>query len=202
MTKSELIKNTNNAFEFIEKLYLESTFLIKEVEGMLAREPEEFIIGKPRGYQISALNSNGIEPQYVPMWMTKRFGVFFVPKSMANTGARSQTVTPFDDTARVFYIRFLLHGKSLKEPEVWSGVMYGFKDKYNEKPRKFEETMTSYEQYEKTFFAGFPHVNYEDAYIKFKGDFVSSRLFDINNSDEVRSKVVDPALIKFRSVSQ
>lgn len=200
MNKNEIIKNTDNAFEFVEKLYLESTYLIKEIEGMLAQEMEEFVIGKPRGYQVSALNSNGLEQRLVSMWMTKKLGVFFVPKAMTKTGSRSQTITKFEKDKKVFYLRILLHGNELKEPEVWSGVMYGFEDKHNEKPRKFEEMMLSYESYEKTYFAGFPNVDYEDTYVNFKGDFVSNHLYDINTSEEIKKKVIDPALVLFRKV--
>ena len=42
MNKSELIAQTRLAFEFIQKLYFEISYLIKEMEGLLAEEEEEF----------------------------------------------------------------------------------------------------------------------------------------------------------------
>jgi hypothetical protein len=53
--KSEIIEQTNLAFDFIEKLYLESSYLIKEIEGNLNEEEEKFVIGKPSGYGISTI---------------------------------------------------------------------------------------------------------------------------------------------------
>ncbi len=200
MSKSEVIKNTYNAFEFVEKLYLESTYLIKEIEGMLAQEPEEFVIGRPRGYQVTAMNSNGLEQKLVSYWMTKKLSVFFVPKDMVKTGKRSQTITTIEKGKKVFYLRILLHGDEIKEPEIWAGVIYDFSDKYKpEKPRKFEEIMMSFESYEKTYFAGFPKVEYEDAYIKFKGNFISNHLYNINTSEDIKVKIIDPALTFFRN---
>jgi hypothetical protein len=47
--KSELIDQANLAFDFIQRLYLEVSYLIKEMEAMLSEQPENFIMGKP-GY--------------------------------------------------------------------------------------------------------------------------------------------------------
>ena len=47
--KNDLIEQTYLAFDFIQKLYLEVSYLIKEIEGNLQEEKEKFIIGKPGG---------------------------------------------------------------------------------------------------------------------------------------------------------
>ena len=49
MSSQNLIRQTKNAFEYIQKLYLESSYLIKEMEGLLKEEEENFIIGRPSG---------------------------------------------------------------------------------------------------------------------------------------------------------
>ena len=46
MNKDKLIKQTENAFEFVQKLYFECSYLIKELEGLLAEEKENFIMTK------------------------------------------------------------------------------------------------------------------------------------------------------------
>lgn len=71
-----LIEQNNNAFDYIEKLYLETSYLIKEVAGILEDEEENFLIGKPSGFQISSTASSGLEPNYVKSWLLKKFSVF------------------------------------------------------------------------------------------------------------------------------
>lgn len=44
-----LIQQTKNAFDFIEKVYYEISYLIKEIEGILQQEDEEFTILKVSG---------------------------------------------------------------------------------------------------------------------------------------------------------
>ena len=55
--KAHLMEQTNLAFDFIQKLHLEVSYLIKEIEGILYEEEEKFIIGRPSGYEISARSS-------------------------------------------------------------------------------------------------------------------------------------------------
>ena len=38
----ELETSWRHAFDFVQKFYRETSYLIKEVEGQLAKEPEEF----------------------------------------------------------------------------------------------------------------------------------------------------------------
>ena len=65
--KSGIIEQTNLAFDFIQKLNLEVSYLIKEVEAMLSEEGERFIIGNPAGYGISARSSTGLETANVSL---------------------------------------------------------------------------------------------------------------------------------------
>ena len=74
--KSEIIEQTNLAFDFIEKLYLESSYLIKEIAGILNEEEEKFVIGKSGGSGISSMSSRGLETNNVKSWLLKNFSVF------------------------------------------------------------------------------------------------------------------------------
>ena len=90
MDKKQMNEQANLAFEFIDKLYFEITYLIKEIEGLLKREDEEFLIGRPRGYGITVGSSTGID--YPGWWWYKKFSVFFVKENMTKTmGGRSIT---------------------------------------------------------------------------------------------------------------
>jgi len=44
MEKSEIIEQTKVAFDFIQRLYLETSYFIKEIEGILKLEDEDFQI--------------------------------------------------------------------------------------------------------------------------------------------------------------
>ena len=44
--KSDLPKQTKLAFDFIQKLYLEISYMIKEIEGLLYEQEEKFVIGR------------------------------------------------------------------------------------------------------------------------------------------------------------
>jgi hypothetical protein len=55
---------------------------IKEMEGLLNEEDEEFIIGRLSGYGISKRSSTGLEANNVALWLMKTFAVFFVPQKM------------------------------------------------------------------------------------------------------------------------
>ncbi|MCK5099062.1 MAG: hypothetical protein KAR45_13225, partial [Desulfobacteraceae bacterium] len=60
--KTEIAKQIKNAFEFIQKLYNESSYLVKEIEGQLSESEYKFQILRPSGYSISARSSTGLEP--------------------------------------------------------------------------------------------------------------------------------------------
>ena len=79
--KTEITKQIKNAFEFIQKLYNESSYLIKEIEGQLGENEYRFQILKTSGYSISARSSTGLEPNNVNLWLLRKFGVAFVGES-------------------------------------------------------------------------------------------------------------------------
>ncbi len=107
INKSEITEQTNLAFDFIQKLYLEVSYLIKEIEGILHEEEEKFIIGRPAGYGISARSSTGLESTNVNLWLLRKFAVFFVPEDKTRV-ERGQTITEIDDNLKILYLRIIL----------------------------------------------------------------------------------------------
>ena len=81
--KKQVTEQCKLAFDFVQKLFLEVSYFIKEVEGLLLEE--SFIIGRPKGYQISARSSLGLEPVSVNMWLLRRFAVFFAERDKITT---------------------------------------------------------------------------------------------------------------------
>ena len=91
MEKSKIIEQTKLAFDLIQKLYHEVAFLIKEIEGQLSEEDENFVIGKPGGYQVTYKSSTGLEQVNVNKWLPRTMGVFFVPEEMMELGGTTNT---------------------------------------------------------------------------------------------------------------
>ena len=196
--KSGIIEQTNLAFDFIEKLNLEVSYLIKEVERMLSEEEERFVIGKPSGYGISTRSSTGLEPNNVSLWVLRRFAVCFIPDG--DTSVRNgQTVTELDDKLKILYMRFVLNGKNTAEPTVYSGVLYDIKSGTGAKSnRKFENFMGHFEYNRNTLFNDPENIRYKDATVELRGKLTSVSLYDVNDSDAIRTKIVEPSLLLYR----
>ncbi|HOI94551.1 MAG TPA: hypothetical protein PK250_07580 [Syntrophobacter fumaroxidans] len=194
----ELVKQTKNALEFVQKLHFEISYLIKEVEGLLQQEEESFTIGKPSGYGVTARTSTGLEPINVENWMPKTFTVFFVPKSM-NDANKGQTVTPITSDLKLLLLHIELTGKDLEEPRVIYGTINNISYK-NKDYTKFEKMMWEFSYNTKKIFKTIPNVNYEDGTCSLQGKFNQEKLFSIKSSDDVVKKLVDPMLVLFREI--
>ncbi|GFP32571.1 hypothetical protein HKBW3S42_00875 [Candidatus Hakubella thermalkaliphila] len=109
--KEEILRQTALAFDFIQKLYLEVSYLIKEIEGTLQEEDEKFVIGRPAGYGISARSSTGLESNNVSLWLLKKFAVFFVSEEKTKL-ERGQTITELHKDLKVLYLRIVLNDKN------------------------------------------------------------------------------------------
>jgi len=197
MDKKEIVEQTDLAFDFVNKLYLEVSVLIKEIEGLLKSENEEFVIAKPGGYSVTSPKSSGLE--YVDQWLIKKLSVSFIPKSMTEL-KKGGTITPFNDELKILYIRFILFDGNIKEPIIQIGRLHNFeiKDKGQKYFKKFENSMTHIEWNDLKFFSNPENINYEDVYFKCKGEFIDINLYDINKSEEVLDKILKPALEIFR----
>lgn len=60
--------------------------------------------------------------------------------------------------------------------------------------KKFENLMGHFEYNDSKLFNNVPHISYSDSYIKLKGEFKSVNLLEINSSEELVKKVIEPAL--------
>lgn len=191
-TKADLIEQTNLAFDFIQKLYQEVSYLIKEVEGILSEEG--FVIGKPGGYGITAKRSSGLESTNVNLWLMRKFSVFFVPKERTDTKG-GQVETYIHDNLKVLYLRFVLNDKDIKEPMVYSGVLHSVTVKPQAKwVRKFENLMGHLEYNDNKIFQDIERIHYEDNTVKLQGKLAKNNLFDINDSEAIVDRIVRPLL--------
>ncbi len=196
-TKKELIEQSNLAFDFIQKLYLEVSYLIKEIEAILNDEIEEFIIGKPGGYGINAKGSRSLESNFVKLWLLRKFAVFFVPEEITEKKG-GQLITQLTKELKVLYLRGTLNGEDSKEPEVLMGVLGDIETKNDW--GKFEHIMGYLEYYDEKAFKDIKNIDYDDKTICLKGKLHKVNLFDLNDSKAIKSKLVEPALALYRKV--
>jgi hypothetical protein len=200
MNKQEMIDQTGLAFDYLQKLYLEVSYLIKEIEGLLYEEEEKFVIGKTSGYAISTRSSTGLESTNVAMWLTRKLSVFFVPEEKTKLD-RGQTVTDINGGLKVFHASIMLNDSKVNEPSIFSGVLYDIHQKPSAKwIKKFENIMGHLEYNREKIFKDPERVEHEDAYIKLRGKFIRRNLFDINNSEAIAKHIIKPALALYRSV--
>lgn len=198
MNKKEIVEQTKLANEFMDRLYFESSYLIKEIEGLLKQEDEEFVIGKPAGYGITTKGSNSLKE--VENWLLKKFSVFFVPEEFTKN-ERGNTITDFKDDLKIIYLRFVLHDKNIIEPKIYIGVLKGLTSKTEEKkwPDKVEHIMGHIEYNENKILKDISNINYEDKNLTLKGKLIEINLFDITNSDDIADKLIKPAMKIFRT---
>lgn len=200
MEKKEVIQQTALAFDFIQKLYFEVSYLIKEIEGLLAEEDERFIIGRPSGYAITSRNSSGLEPLLVNLWALKKMSVCFIPETKTKlTGG--VTNTAFDETLKIIYLRIILNEKEISEPHIMMGVLYGFEDKQRQWPTKFEQLMAHIEYNETRVFVDKETLDYDDTRTRFKGKLFKVNLYDINSSEDIVKRLLKPVLKIYREIN-
>lgn len=198
--KKKTIDQCGLAFAYLQKLYHEVSYLIKEVEGDLGQEPEEFVIGRPGGYQITAKSSVGLEPKNVDAWLRRKMSVFFVPKEKTREG--STTSTAIDKNLRVIYMRIVLNDDSddFKEPNLYFGVIYNITNSDVGKGfDKFEKFLGHFEYNDRKIFKDQHKFHYQDSYLAFDAELKDVNLFDINDSEAIKEKIVEPALRLFRA---
>ena len=196
--KNEIVEQSNLAFNFVEKLYLESSYLIKEIAGILNEEEEKFVIGKPSGYGISTTSSRGLEVSNVRLWLLKKFSVFFIPEE--KTALRGGgTITKMDKDLKVLYLRIVFYDKIIKEPTVYSGVLYNIEKKSKTKWfSKFEQAMSNLEYNDYKVFKDIKKIDYENIYIKVQGELIKNSLFEITDSESIVKKIIKPSLELYR----
>ncbi|MEE4600620.1 MAG: hypothetical protein V2J65_05025 [Desulfobacteraceae bacterium] len=197
---TDIAAQTKAAFDFMEKLYLETSYLVKEIEGILSEEEERFVIGRPGGYHISARSSSGLEANNVKLWMPKKFGIFFVPeeKTKLNGG---QTFTNISDDLKLIYLRVVLNDSKAAVPVIYSGIIWDMWKKQSDKINKFEYLMQPIQQKDDRIFANGETVSYEDPSLRLKGRFLRNNLFEMTNSQALVDKIVNPTLDLYRNLT-
>ena len=199
-SKKDIIQQTRIAFEFLQKLYFEVSYLIKEVEGLLGEQPEEFIIGRPSGYAINTRSSTGLESNNVNLWLIRKLAVFFVPKTCTEVSG-GITNTKFSKELKVIYLRVVLDDKEMSEPVVNAGILYDFEKKeFKSRLLKFENAMGHFEYNGNNFLKTLGNEDYEDNYLKFKLNMFETKLFDLNSGDDVVKILVEPLVKLYREV--
>lgn len=190
--KKEISKQIKNAFEFIQRLYYESSYLIKEIEGQLGESEHRFKILRPSGYSVSTRSSTGLEANNVSLWLPRKFSVAFVEEEATEIN-KGQNFTEIKNELKVLYFKFKLNEKNLDEPELIFGVFYNI-EKYKDWVKKFENLMGALEYVDNKMFSKYPNIDYKDGTFKIKGKFKKVKLLDINSSKELNENVIEPII--------
>ena len=193
-----LIKQTENAFGFIQNLYLEVSYLIKEIEGQLQLDEEKFQILRPSGYGVTTRSSTGLDPANVEQWLTKSLTVFFCTEPGTEVQG-GQTITGFVPELKILFLNIRLVGKNIVEPQINYGYIENIVSK---KPdfKKFEKLAFEFSYNEDKIFKNSTNIHYESNYCTFEGKTESVPMYAIGNSDDVNSKIVEPILKLYRSI--
>jgi hypothetical protein len=194
MNKKEIVEQTKLAYDFLQKLFFEVSYLIKEMEGLLGENKPPFVICRPSGYNMITRSSNGLEAGNVSLWLLRKLSVAFILKE--NETRVSQTATPLRPETKVIYMRIVLEDKEIREPMIYTGVMYDFhkKNAANEPPTKFEQLMTLFEYNESKVFSNPNDIKFEDGKVRLKGKLFGTPLYDIDSSDALNEKIIQPVL--------
>lgn len=202
-TKNESIPDIasqiDNAFNFIQKLYHESAYLVKEIEGQLANHELRFKIIKPSGYGVSTRTSTGLDPNSVNFWLLRKFAFAFVSESEQEDKS-AQTNTEISSDLKVLYFRIILNDKKNIAPQLLFGVFYNIEKLKEGWVKKFENIMGIFEYNDSKIFNSLNHIAYSDSNVKFEGNFKSVNLLEIYSSEELLKKVIDPAVKLYLSI--
>ena len=195
-------EQANLAFEFIEKLYFETSYLIKEIEGILNREEEKFIIGRPGGYKITVGSSTGLNnPDW---WWHKKFSVFYIEEDKTRKQG-ANTITSFMEqkNIKLIYLIINLIDEDISSPKIAIGIIYDISCKSLDYYKKFETVTTYYIEHfwelaKKNL--NFKEGKYVHKHMEFKGKFMMKDLFDINNTQDIKNKLLSPVLKEYRNL--
>jgi len=108
-------------------------------------------------------------------------------------------VTTLHDNLRILYLRIVLNGKDVTEPAVYAGVLHDIK-KVTKGTwiTKFEHFMGAFEYASDKLFGNPERIYYEDGTMSIRGELSKVNLYDVNDSDAIRTKIVEPSLVLYR----
>lgn len=191
-----LAEQTKNAFEFIEKLYLEVSYLIKEIEGLLGQEEEKFLIIRPTGYEVKTRTSTGLDTSNVKYWLSKDLTVFFCPEQYIEPKA-GQTITEFNRELKIIVIHIKFAGRDIAEPRLIFGHIENIINK-RKKDVKFENLTWVFAYNEEKIFRHIDVNKYEDNCCAFTKKLNEIPLYSINDSESVMKKIIEPVVNRYR----
>lgn len=196
MSEKDLVRQTANAFDFVTKLYHETAYLIKETEGLLQQDEEQFVICRPGGYQMTTNTSRGLEPVYVENWLPRSVLASFCPESVTRLHG-GQTITDFSSGLKVIVLSIEFTGKDIPEPTVLAGCVWNIKSK-KATIKKWENLLFEFSNYRRKVFSSLPDIDYEDSYCTFQGRFIRLPLFSVTDSEDVYELIVKPVIEIYR----
>jgi hypothetical protein len=174
----ELETSWRNAFDFVQKFYFEISYLIKEVEGQLAKEPEKFVICRKTGYGVTCYTSTQLDARQVQCWIPATLMVAFVPQDCTKKH-QGVTITPIKDSLRPLLLHVEAYWTDMERPVIHSGIL----DRVGSKRTgmtKFENLMFEFGYNPDEIFAKLPKIDYEDIYCTLTGRATTTPLFSIN----------------------
>ncbi len=196
MSTDNLVQQTANAFDFVTKLYHETAYLIKETEGLLQQEAEQFVICRPGGYQMTTYTSRGLEPVNVENWLPKSVLATFCPDNMTrlHTG---YTITDFTPALKILVLSIEFAGKDITEPNVIAGCIWNIESNKSTFT-KWEHLLFEFSNNRRKVFVTPSDIDYEDIYCSFRGKFIRLPLFSVTDSEDVYELIVKPVLKIYR----
>jgi len=191
-TPKQLAASTQNAFDFLQRLHLEVSYLIREVEEQLKQADPEFVQMKGAGYAVSTSRSSGLEPHNVKQWMSRTLTVGYCPKKVHT---KQGTPLPITARTRVLILHIVLHDADKNAPKVWFGRMTAAKGKKGQ--ADFEKLLSKYSQQSEGLFTAVPKsrkIRIDDSTCVMEGKFRSVDLFTVKKSKDVTRLIVEPML--------
>lgn len=198
MADKNIAVQIKNSLSFIRKLHFEISYLIKEIEGMLIEEEERFTILKASGYSVIARTSNSLDSWGPNYWMPNDFSVFFTEEGFAEND-KGITVTKVNKDLKILFIHIKIIDQDLNEPKIYFGYINNIGCKKSD-DIKIEHMLGVFTYNSKTkIFELDKKIDFSDGRWNFTGEYLKRDLLSINNSNDVKSKIVDPLLKLYRS---
>ena len=202
MQTPDLVRDTSNAFTYVQRLYDETATLIREVERLIGQRRSDLGICRPSGYAITSRSSTGLDGSNVERWMTRRLAVAF---SEAAAGVeQARTTTPLGENVRILYLRVLLDGyerfsfdgSALTEPTVLYGIFTSALSP-KRKPGKFEAVLSVLEYAEPELMSKLPVVEMNRGDGTVRGRLERLPLFSLTDPKTVDLQLVVPWLAMY-----
>lgn len=191
----DLVEQTHNALHFVQKLYLETFYLIKEIEGLLTEE--DFRILKPNAYRVSAKTSTSLETWGVEEWLPKTLTVCFCKKEFIE--GKSKTTTKFKPDLKLIVLHIGIFDKEFNQPRLLIGVIKNITNE-DKKVTKFENYMWEFAYNWRKIFSNIPNIDYSHTQFTFKGKTIKRNLLDLNTSVDLKDKVINPVIKLYEEI--